>query len=246
MLIGFDVSHWEGRIDWKTVSAPFGFTKASEGTSFVDSELSNNWKGMKDNKIIRGTYHFLDAKTASAGTQEAKHYLATMKAIGGFKTGDFPPVLDFEAGATSAGAIAFVKELKKHNYKVILYCSESVVPDGLFGADYLWVARYGPSDPGLAHWEFWQSSDGNVGITPHTITGIGNCDIDRFDGTITQLKKLTIKPVKKPKPEPEPMPPTPEPTPEPEPTPKLSLLERLRQAGRLTRYRKRHGGKPTK
>ena len=55
------------------------------------------------------------------------------------------------------------------------------------------------------------------------------------------------KPKPKPKPAPKPSPdpvPVPDPIPVPYPEAELSLLEKLRQAGRLTSYRKRHHGRP--
>ena len=60
-----------------------------------------------------------------------------------------------------------------------------------FVSDPLWVAAYGPSSPpmppGWQDWTFWQyTSSGRVpGI-------VGNVDLDYFNGSIDQLRRLTL------------------------------------------------------
>ena len=60
-LLGIDVSHYNGEVDWFSVSdsdVKFAFAKATEGTSMVDDRFANNWKGMGDAGLLRGAYHF--------------------------------------------------------------------------------------------------------------------------------------------------------------------------------------------
>lgn len=61
-LLGVDVSHWQGDIDWtraRSAGVAFGIAKASESTSFVDSRFRANIAGMRAAGIIPGAYHFL-------------------------------------------------------------------------------------------------------------------------------------------------------------------------------------------
>ena len=196
-LIGCDVSHWEVVNDWSKVKAAFAITKATQGTDFRDSKFKEYWKEMKAAGIPRGSYHFLNATQPAAGAAEARFYLKVIDEVGGLQPGDLPYCCDMEAGSTVEGAKGFVAEIKrlKPGAKVLLYCSYSVIPKGRpkwAGADFLWVARYGPTTgPGLTRWHIWQSSDGKVGAEPHSIEGIGNCDIDRLHRAKT-LERMQI------------------------------------------------------
>src|SRR5690349_19128466 len=47
---GIDVSKWQGRIDWASVSAAgtqFAFIKATEGGDHTDERFLENWQGAK-------------------------------------------------------------------------------------------------------------------------------------------------------------------------------------------------------
>uniref|UniRef100_A0A1B6FUX2 Lysozyme n=1 Tax=Cuerna arida TaxID=1464854 RepID=A0A1B6FUX2_9HEMI len=59
---GIDVSHHNGVIDWKKVKAAgikFAMAKATDGSNFVDPNFEDNFKGMKNNGITAGAYHYL-------------------------------------------------------------------------------------------------------------------------------------------------------------------------------------------
>jgi len=204
-LIGCDISHWELVPDWSKVETEFCITKATQGTDFRDSKFKEYWAGMKKAGIPRGSYHFLNATQPADGAAEAQFYLKVVDEVGGLKPGDLPYCCDMEAGSTAAGAAGFIAEIKKQKpgAKVMLYCSESVIPKRTFwqvltatkkwaGADFLWVAHYGPvAGPDTRQWHIWQSSDGKVGCQPHTIEGIGNCDIDKLRGAKT-LERMVV------------------------------------------------------
>ncbi|KAJ3966309.1 glycoside hydrolase family 25 protein [Lentinula raphanica] len=75
---GIDVSHFQGTIDWSSVAAngiSFVFIKATEGTTFLDPNFSDNYIGATDAGLIRGGYHFAHPDSSSGATQ-ANYFLA--------------------------------------------------------------------------------------------------------------------------------------------------------------------------
>src|SRR5262245_5178777 len=60
-VVGVDLSHHQGRIDWGKVrasKAAFAFIKATEGATFTDPAFATNWSGARDAGVLRGAYHF--------------------------------------------------------------------------------------------------------------------------------------------------------------------------------------------
>jgi lysozyme len=59
---------------------------------------------------------------------------------------------------------------------------------------WLWVAQYASAPtrvpPQWPKWTFWQYTDGQNGLSPHTVAGIGTCDRDRFNGDMAALRQL--------------------------------------------------------
>ncbi len=58
---GIDVSNWQGRIDWLSVSGEgidFAFMKATEGTTFTDVTYPLNREGAGSIGVPIGAYHF--------------------------------------------------------------------------------------------------------------------------------------------------------------------------------------------
>jgi len=55
-LIGCDISHWDGKIDWATVkpNISFAILKCTEGTTFVDDTYAFNKAGCEINNIPHG------------------------------------------------------------------------------------------------------------------------------------------------------------------------------------------------
>jgi lysozyme len=84
---------------------------------------------------------------------------------------------------------------------------ELVGDDEFFGSRRLWLCQYG-STPSLPEaWDdywLWQFTDGNYGPTPHSIDGIGNCDINSYQSTPEQLLAEWASGSAQPTPKPEP------------------------------------------
>lgn len=76
-MIGFDVSHYQGVIDWKNVDsvaqrAPleFVFVRATMGDDGKDRAFELNWKGARANHFIRGAYHYYRPDENSSNKQK--------------------------------------------------------------------------------------------------------------------------------------------------------------------------------
>jgi lysozyme len=189
---GIDVSHYQGRIDWRAVAAEgigFAYMKATEGATFADPTFARNWRDAGAAGIRRGAYHrFRGGRDALV---QAEHFLA-VAAIG---AGDLPPVLDVEStdGVSDArlvrGVRVWLAEVERRTGKrPIVYTKPNFRRLHLGTAldDYpLWISEYGVDVPSVDGWHFWQHSDrGRVaGIT-------GDVDLNRFNGSHAALAEL--------------------------------------------------------
>jgi lysozyme len=215
-IIGTDVSHWQGNIDFdkmKAAGAQFVFMKASQA-AWTDQRFVRNWQAAKDAGIFRGAYHFIDwTRTAQ---QQADHFSNVLLAHG---MGDLPPVADFELrqGAPSQPqATLFLR----------VFCERVEANTGkrpmVYTAPYVW-REMGSTDPywrrydlWLAHyttasnplttppwhaWKFWQFTERG----PGSVYGVSSAaiDLNYWHGTLDELREYAgVKPEPPPMPEP--------------------------------------------
>ena len=198
-LIGIDVSHFQGAVNWAEVrgaGCAFAFAKATESTSIVDSEFATNWNGIKAAGLVRGAYHFFRAE--QDGVAQANHFLQTVQ----LEAGDLPPVIDIELndGVTGSALIAGVGNwidtvAQATGMTPLIYTNtpfwDEYMNDG-FGKFPLWIAHYTgapapqPLPKGWTNWTFWQYSQSL------SIPGVnGNADHNRFNGAQADLQALT-------------------------------------------------------
>jgi lysozyme len=201
---GIDVSKWQGSIDWSKVAQAgykFAFIRVSDGLTYIDSYFPQNWAGAKNNGIIRGAYQFF--RPNQDAIQQAQLLLDKM---GPLQKGDLPPVIDVENTGNLSPAEVAAQIGKWINYvesklgiKPIIYSGYYFWKDNVkstaFGDYLLWLPWYHdyqdtafcPSVPDpWTKWTFWQWTDKG------SVPGIsGNVDLDIFDGTIDDLKKIT-------------------------------------------------------
>lgn len=181
---GIDVSHYQGRIDWPSVSLiPYDLTthiqgrdessaavsigfvmiKATEGTNYVDDCLLSNMGGARSAGFLVGAYHVMTPSDANA---QADNFISNS----GLVKGDMAPVIDLEEsilGGCVPKARKVLKSLvrrleKRYGTKPIIYCGYKFSSDFHLADDYpdypLWVAIYGsPIRPSGA--DFWQFTD---------------------------------------------------------------------------------------
>jgi lysozyme len=201
-LHGIDVSHWQGTVNWTSVrnsGVVFAFAKATEGTTFTDPQFARNWSELKRVGLVRGAYHFGHPNVSAVS--QASHFISVVRP----RTGDLQLVLDIESadGRTPAQVWSwvqsFIAEVQRRTGRPgIIYTGYYFWRDQVGNPSSnlncpLWIARYGASAPlvprAWSTWTFWQySSTGSVlGVS-------GNCDLDYFNGSMTQLLRLTLPP----------------------------------------------------
>lgn len=216
MLVGIDVSKFQGVIDWNKVAATglinYVFCKATEGTNGIDSQFQNNWKGIKSVGLMRGAYHF--AHTGNDPVKEADNFAATV--------GQLDPmdmlVLDIEVTNLSGWpftnwVLTWLERVEdKLGTTPIIYTGGPFFnthdgnPDPATMqklARYpLWLAAYvvNPTNyvPDIwksLGWKFWQRS-GDVAAPGDTVLHLpgvaGAIDKDVFNGSLDELQQFAL------------------------------------------------------
>jgi lysozyme len=189
---GIDVSHWQGRVNWRAVEEAgigFAFLKATEGTSFVDPTFRGHWAALGETRILRGAYHRFRASRDAAA--QAEHFLTVVS----LREGDLPPALDVEAtdGVSSErvirGARTWLQIVERRTgVRPIVYTRPNFRRTHLGTAldDYpLWIGEYDVDAPSADGWAFWQHSQ--QGRVPGIATMV---DLNRFSGTHAELRQL--------------------------------------------------------
>lgn len=198
---GIDVSYYQGTIDWTRVAndgVRYAFMRVSDGTGFVDPKFSTYWAQSRAAGVVRGAYQYF--RPNQDPIAQANLLLAK---IGTLAANDLPPVIDVEAdgGLTPAQVAAKVKLWVDHVeaalgvtpivYTGFYFWRDQVGSPAFAAASPLWHAQYSsvacPNIPApWSDWAFWQYTDSG------SVDGIaGNVDMNRFNGTFTDLMALT-------------------------------------------------------
>jgi GH25 family lysozyme M1 (1,4-beta-N-acetylmuramidase) len=201
---GFDVSHWQGSVNWAAAyksGARFAYMKATEGTTYKDPDFNANYTNSYYAGFVRGAYHFATPDT-SGGKAQADYFVAH----GGAWSKDgktLPPMLDIEYnpnGATCFGLsqaamrswiTAFVNEVHAKTsrwatiYTTTSWWTTCTGKSTAYAANNpLFVARYASSvgalPAGWPFYTFWQYADSG------TFPG----DQDYFNGSFDRLQHL--------------------------------------------------------
>ncbi|UXI66851.1 glycoside hydrolase family 25 protein [Tahibacter amnicola] len=205
-----DLSHHNATVDFAQIAASgirAVFHKATQGTGYTDPTYAPRKPLALEAGLLWGAYHFGDGSDAIT---QATHFLNVVKP----GPNDLL-VLDIEQNTsgtsmTLAQAEQFVTQLFKATgrwpgvyggsyLKNLLQGNGSSV----LGNCWLWWAEYAAAPkiaPLWPEWTLWQYTDGYSGPTPHTVTGVGNCDRDQFVGDEAALLRLwgasgTVAPV---------------------------------------------------
>ncbi|MDR2223404.1 MAG: glycoside hydrolase family 25 protein [Flavobacteriaceae bacterium] len=201
MLVGFDVSQYQGVIDWSAIdsvafTAPleFVFIRATMGEDALDKAFDINWKGARANHFIRGAYHYYRPNENS--TEQANNFIAKVK----LSEGDLPPVLDIEEMPKTQTMENLRKGLKNwmsivenhYGVKPILYSGENYYVNHLkewFPDHTIWIANYNFFVEEIKpDWHFWQFSEKGV------VEGIdGKVDLNIFQGNRNDMRKLLVR-----------------------------------------------------
>lgn len=185
---GIDVSHHQGKIDWKEVAKDkqikFVYIKATQGTSIKDKNYEQNIKGARRQGFRCGSYHYL-----SCLTSVRSQFRNFQKAMRGHKQ-DLIPMIDIEHEGVKRwskkqvqDSVALFAKLieRKYGKKPLIYSHVNFYNSHLtprYNKYFLFLSRYSserPSIKGVGRHNIWQFTDrGRV----HGIHG--NVDLDRF------------------------------------------------------------------
>lgn len=197
--IGIDVSEYQDAIQWEEVRTldddyqlSFVFIRATVGNDRLDKRFEENWRKAKENKIIRGAYHYYRPNENSL--EQAELFIKTVT----LQKGDLPPVLDIERlpenqsmERLQLGLRRWLNKVEEHyKMKPIIYTGERYYNDFLKKefSDYLfWIANYNFYREEMEEdWLFWQFTE------KASVSGIkANVDVNIFNGDVEQLHYIT-------------------------------------------------------
>ena len=179
-LYGIDVSHHQGKIEWKKVKKwknkrlIFVYVKATEGATYVDKTYKRNIKGAHESDFLVGSYHYF--RTTSSIEDQFENFINTIDK----NQQDLIPLIDVEEKSNWTDEefhkkfTAFLKKIEKYfGKKPMIYTVNSFYNLNLSGRyrDYHFlIGRYGKNAPNMrdkSNWTVWQFSEtGKVeGIT---------------------------------------------------------------------------------
>ncbi|PJJ10992.1 lysozyme [Flavobacterium sp. 1] len=200
-VVGIDVSEYQGKVRWSYVDTieekyplHYVFIRATVGNDRVDRQFKRNWLGAKENKMIRGAYHYYRPNENSL--EQAELFIKTVK----LKKGDLPPVLDIEKlpkeqsiERLKVGLRRWLKAVESHyGVRPIIYTGEKYYDDFLkeeFGDYLFWIANYNFYREEIQDdWLFWQFTE------KATVPGIDyNVDVNVYNGDLQQLQYITVE-----------------------------------------------------
>ena len=199
--IGIDVSEYQGKISWSYVDTleqkyplHYVFIRATVGKDRKDRKFERNWLGAKENKMIRGAYHYYRPNENSL--EQAELFIKTVT----LEKGDLPPVLDIEklpknqsVANLKLGLKRWLQAVESHyGVKPIIYTGERYYDDFLKEefSDYLfWIANYNFYREEIGEdWLFWQFTE------KASVPGIkGKVDVNIYNGDFQQLQFITVE-----------------------------------------------------
>lgn len=170
---GIDVSHWEGRIQFRKVREAgirIVYMKATQGRDIVDPDFERNYREADREGLRIGFYHYVMARTLEEAKEEADFFYQKIRE----KHQHVKPAMDFEEfGELSRQevrniSLQFLRELEgRSGYHPVIY-SDASNASGVFDDDRLreyplWIAQYGVSRPDMENrwrrWSGWQYTD---------------------------------------------------------------------------------------
>lgn len=202
---GIDISRYQPEIDWSAVAGSgvqFCFIKATEGGQDVDPLFKEHWDEAAKAGLLRGAYHFFRPQAPVAAQLDV-----FTRTLGPLETGDLRPALDFEGASGWTGmpparrtqlALSMLEGVENRLgvtpvvYMSPWFASQNIIALPELARFPIWIAQYtialAPRVPAPWNsWTFWQYTQN--GKTP----GIsGFVDLDRFRGTLEDLKALTF------------------------------------------------------
>lgn len=171
-LEGYDISHYQGNIDWAAFSSDpqcgFVYIKATEANSIVDNTYERNINEARRHGVKVGTYHFFRANNS------ARDQFAIFKSVFDPHKQDLLPMVDVETMPKGMAKSKFDDcllefiQLIEHEYgvKPIIYTGKNFYNKYFFGTRFttsykFWIAAYADEQPVLNNnddYLIWQYS----------------------------------------------------------------------------------------
>ena len=212
--VGIDLSHHDPADDYEAVrgSGIVGVIyKATQGTGYTDPTYVEQRHAARGAGLRWGSYHFAEATDVEAQAQNFVQFAAPGS--------DELFALDWEDNGSNTMSAAQAKEwitrvegeLKRPG-ECVIYSGNTAKEliegsDSFFGSRRLWLAQYGsapvPQESWANYW-LWQFTDGEIGPAPHTVDGVGPCDINSYGGSPDQLRAEWAAGTPQPAPSPRP------------------------------------------
>ncbi len=192
MIVGNDISNFQGNVDFATYSKNSNFliAKATEGTGYIDTWYANNRTQSRNHNLPFGSYHFARPDTGNSAQDEADFFC---KVIDGdpIREGEIL-ALDYEVNYHDpvGWCRTWLDVVYKHfGFKPLIYLNQATAKgfdwSPVINAGYgLWIAAYtyDPTDNNFetGKWDFaalqqWTDKQNVPGIS-------GNIDGDVFFG----------------------------------------------------------------
>jgi lysozyme len=197
IAMAIDLSHWDPADNYKKVK-DVGIVgvlyKATDDTSYNDPTYKSQKALAKAAGLKWGSYHFAHPGSVQG---QIDNYLA-------FAAPEADEIfcLDWETAndgtMSPAEAQQWIEGVEKalgRPGQCLIYSGNVAKeqlsgPNEFFGKRRLWLAQYSSSASVQQSWStywLWQFTDGQVGPTPHSVDGVGPCDISTYAGTAQSL-----------------------------------------------------------
>lgn len=210
-----DLSHWDPADNYDVVRED-GFIgviyKATEGQSYSDPTYVQQQAAAKHVGLLWGAYHFADGSNVQGQIENFLRFACPDP--------DELFCLDWEDNGGDTMSLADVKTWIKavetalgRPGECVLYGGNTIKERGngdpFITARRLWLCQYGSEaelPEGYDRYWLWQYTDGVYGPQPHSVPGIGPCDINHYEGEASRLVAEWASGQEQPEP-PEPVPP---------------------------------------
>lgn len=164
MIVGIDISNWQGDINFARLAQTdvrLAYIKATEGTEYRDPRLDDYYEGARREGLKTAFYHYLLARTADEAREEARYFAAALSG----RTSDAlfavePANRRYFTNNESFSRVveAFIEEAQS-----LLSVGGMIYTDSFSAReDYtaltrfpLWVAQYGVAEPDTGEWDTW-------------------------------------------------------------------------------------------
>lgn len=193
-----DLSHWDPAEDYAEVKRD-GIVgviyKATESTGYTDPTYVTQQHAAKAAGLKWGAYHFATAAALQGQIDNFMRYACPDP--------DELFCLDWEDYGSNTMSLqhvkTWIKEVEDALHRpgeCVLYSGNTAKEalgnhvDDFLGERRLWLCQYGSNPVWQRSWKtfwLWQYTDGIVGPEPHTINGIGPCDVNSYDHDVDKL-----------------------------------------------------------